>query len=648
MEGFEYEDERFGDVQMLRYRVEGFEELPLRRKALVWCLSEAALWGRDMLWDQHCGVNLRIRRALEAAYERCGEGAFREYVKRVWFANGIHHHYSCAKLVPGFSPAFLRGALLNADAKRLPLRGGESAEEFCAWIERVLFDASALSKRVNQSAGADLVATSACNFYGAGVTQAEAEAFYGRMKEGCGSRPVMYGLNSKLVKVNGQLRERVWRLGGMYSQAISRITHWLAKAADFAENAAQAEVLRCLTDYYRTGDLKKFDEYSIRWVEEKDAQTDFVNGFIETYGDPLGMKGSWEGYVYVEDEEATRRARKLSDNAQWFEDHSPADAQFKKKTCKGVSARAVKAAMLGGDLYPSSAIGINLPNSNWIRAEHGSKSVTISNLTEAYNRAAAGNGFREEFVIDHNTLELMRKYADACDDLHTDLHECLGHGSGRLLPGTDEDALKAYGATIEEARADLFALYYIADNKMLELQLLPDKEAYKAAYYGYMMNGLLTQLARIERGHEIEEAHMRNRALIARRTLERGAKDRTVELVRQDNKTFVRINNYERLRELFGELLREIQRIKSEGDYAAARSLVERYGVKTDRMLHEEILQRYAKLGIAPYKGFINPRYTPVYANGKLADIKIDYGEPYDAQMLRYSQAYATLPFDNE
>lgn len=655
MSGFSYSDERFADLQLLRYRVDGFERLTLRQKRLVYYLSEAALCGRDILWDQNGRWNLRVRRALESVYEnfagdRDGEEfrAFEIYMKRVWFSNGIHHHYSCEKLKPGFSASFLCGTLRDVGAARLPLQAGESVETFCEWLVSVLFDESVMPKRVNQTAGEDLVATSSCNYYGEDVTQAEAEAFYDRKKEGCEGHPLMFGLNSKLVKDGGRLRECVWRVGGMYSPAIEHIVYWLEKAVGVAENVLQADVIQTLVKYYRTGDLRIFDDYCIKWVGDTASFVDFTNGFIETYGDPLGLKGSWEGYVNFKDIAASERAERLSKHAQWFEDRSPVDERFKKKVCKGISARVVKAAMLGGDLYPASAIGINLPNSNWIRAEHGSKSVTIGNLTDAYNKAAHGNGFREEFVIDAVTLDLMNTYADVCDDLHTDLHECLGHGSGQLLPETDGDALKAYGATVEEARADLFALYYIADEKMLELNLLPNREAYKAAYYGYMMNGLLTQLVRIERGKDIEEAHMRNRALIAHWVLVHGEKERVVELVNVMGKTYVRINDYERLRVLFGELLREVQRIKSEGDYVAARDLVEEYGVRIDDRMHCEVLERYEKLKLAPYKGFINPRYIAEYgADGEIADVRVEYGETYAAQMLRYSRDYGFLPFDD-
>lgn len=655
-EMFSYNDEQFADLQMLRYRVDGFDSLSLTQKKLIYYLSEAALSGRDILWDQNGKYNLRIRKTLEAIYTdypgpRDSEDfrAFTVYLKRVWFSNGIHHHYGCDKFKPGFSEAFFREAVGLIAPDRLPLDAGQTAHELCNLLVPILFDPKVMPKRVNQTDGEDLLQTSACNYYGPDVTQAEAEAFYNGMKKADDPCPVMYGMNSRLVKRHGQLEERVWKSGGLYGAAIDRIIFWLKKAADVAENEQQARVLQTLIEFYRTGDLKTFDKYTILWVQETQAQVDFTNGFTETYGDPLGLKASWEGYANFKDLEATARTEKLSANAQWFEDHSPVDSRFKKANCKGVSAKVIKAAILGGDLYPASAIGINLPNSNWVRAEYGSKSVTIGNLTDAYNKAAHGNGFQKEFVIDEETQQLLDRYQDTCDDLHTDLHECLGHGSGQLLPGVDPDALKAYGATIEEARADLFGLYYLADPKLVELGLTPNAEAYKAQYYGYMMNGLLTQMVRIERGKDIEEAHMRNRALIARWTYEQGKAERVVELVVRDGKTYVRINHYERLRQLFGALLREIQRIKSEGDYAAARQLVESYGVKIDPVLHEEILTRYQALHLSPYKGFINPVYTPTYgADHEITDVRVEYGEAYDAQMLRYSRDYSTLPYTNE
>lgn len=657
-ETFSYQDEQFADLQMLRYRVDGFEKLTTAQKTLIYYLSEAALAGRDILWDQNGKYNLRIRKTLETIYtdypgDRNDEEfkAFTVYLKRVWFSNGIHHHYGCEKFKPGFSEDFFRKALEQVPADKLPLDAGQSPDELCNVLTPVLFDPAIMPKRVNQAKGEDLVRTSACHYYGEDVTQAEAETFYNNQKkQGDTQHPVMYGMNSLLIKNSqGRLEEKIWKADGMYGPAIRRIIFWLEKAADVAETPEQEAVIRKLIDFYQTGDLKTFDEYTILWVQETNALVDFTNGFTETYGDPLGLKASWEGYANFKDMEATARTEKLSTNAQWFENHSPVDARFKKNECKGVSAKVIKAAILGGDLYPASAIGINLPNSNWVRAEYGSKSVTIGNLTDAYNKAARGNGFQQEFVIDEETQRLLDKYQDTCDDLHTDLHECLGHGSGKLLPGVDPDALKAYGATIEEARADLFGLYYLADPKLTELGLTPDPEAYKAQYYGYMMNGLLTQMVRIELGKDIEEAHMRNRALIARWTFEQGKPDNVTELASRNGKTYVRINDYGKLRSLFGQLLREIQRIKSEGDYEAARELVERYAVKLDPVLHREILKRYQALHLSPYKGFINPVYTPVRNNqGHITDVTVSYGEAYDAQMLRYSRDYATLPYQNE
>lgn len=572
--------------------------------------------------------------------------AFEVYLKRVWFANGIHHHYSCDKFVPGFTPDYLRSLVESLPADALPLAEGETCTKLCNRLFPVIFDPEVMPKRVNQADGEDLILTSAANYY-EGVTQQEAEDFYAAMKTPGETEPVMYGMNSRLVKKDGVVQEEVWKIGGMYGEALQKIVSWLDKAAEVAENDRQREVIRLLTEFYRTGDLKTFDAYSIVWLKDTDSQVDFVNGFIESYGDPLGIKASWESIVNFKDLEATRRTELISENAQWFEDHSPVAPQFRKEKVKGVSAKVITAAMLGGDLYPSTAIGINLPNSNWIRSVHGSKSVTIGNLTSAYNQAARGNGFRDEFVYSPVEIGLLDKYADITGDLHTDLHECLGHGSGRLLPGVDPDALKAYGSTIEEARADLFGLYYIPDPRMVELGLVPDAEAYKAEYYAYMMNGLMTQLVRIEPGCNVEEAHMRNRQLIARWALEQGAEQKVVELVVRDGKTFVRINDYEQLRSLFGRLLAEVQRIKSEGDYEAARQLVETYAVRIDPALHAEVLERYRQLHLAPYKGFINPVYTPCYdAEGRWTDVKVDYTEGYAAQMLRYSRDYANVTED--
>lgn len=649
---FSYCDERFADLQLLRYRVNGFENLDLRQKKLVYYLSQAALYGRDILWDQNGKFNLKIRKTLETIYtDYSGDRNSKDfqeltvYLKRVWFSNGIHHHYACDKFPALFSESFFKEALLNINPEKLPLKAGETAETLYNEIAPVIFNPAIMAKRVNQADGEDLLLTSACNYYAEGITQKEAEDFYQEMKNReQDPRPVMYGLNSQLVRKNGKIAEEVWKIDGMYGKAIEKIVYWLEKAAEVSENPKQKEVILKLVEFYKTGNLRTFDEYSILWIQEQDGFIDFTNGFIETYGDPLGMKASWEGYVNLKDAEATERTRKLSENAQWFEDHSPVDARFKKDNCQGVSAKVIEAAILGGDLYPASAIGINLPNSNWIRAEHGSKSVTIGNLTHAYNQAAHGNGFKEEFVINREVLELMEKYEDVCDDLHTDLHECLGHGSGKMLPGVDPDSLKAYGATIEEARADLFGLYYLADPKLTELGLTPDSEAYKAQYYGYLMNGLLTQLVRINPGKDIEEAHMRNRALIARWALEMGKEEQVIEMICLNRKTYVQINDYQKLREIFGKQLAEIQRIKSEGDLEAARQLVERYGVKVDPSLHQEILARYNQLNLAPYKGFINPVYTPVVdEQNNITDIRISYGEAYDKQMLRYSKDYATL-----
>lgn len=649
-EVFQYAGERFADIQMLRYQVPGFDELTLRQKTLIYYLSQASLLGRDILWDQNGRFNLRLRRILEAVYTHfSGDrssadfAAFAVYMKRVWFSNGIHHHYGCEKFQPGFTQEFLHQALEQLQAGHIAL-GYSSLEALEQELFPVIFDPSVMPKRVNQAAGEDLLLTSACNYYAPGITQAEAEEFYARRKaEGDQQHPIMYGMNSRLERAaDGSLHENVWRADGMYGAAIRQIVQMLSRAIPYAENERQQSVIRKLIEFYETGNLAVFDAYTILWVEETEGEVDFTNGFTEVYGDPLGLKASWEGYVNYTDHQATRRAQALSRNAQWFEDHSPVDARFKKPLCRGVSAKVINAAILGGDLYPSSAIGINLPNSNWVRAEHGSKSVTIANLTHAYDEAARGNGFRNEFADSAQTVSMMDRYGSVCDDLHTDLHECLGHGSGRLLPGVDPDALKAYGSTIEEARADLFGLYYLADEKLVELGLTPCQEAYKAQYYSYMMNGLLTQMVRIQPGHQIEEAHMRNRALIARWTLEHYPQ--AVRLSEQDGKHYVEILDYPLLRTAFGNLLAEIQRIKSEGDLQAARQMVERYGVQIDAKLHQEVLERYSKLHLAPYKGFINPRYTPVCdSEGRITDVHIDYLETYDEQMLRYSKQYNTL-----
>ena len=644
---FSYADERFADLQMLRYRLNGFEDLSLSQQLYIYCLSKATLMGRDITFDQQGKYNLLIRKTLEAIYTHYqGEkneafAAFEVYLKRVWFSSGIYHHYGCEKFKPGFTEQYFYQLVEDTPVEALPLKKGETKEDLLDQLVPVIFDETVLPKRVNQTDGEDLVQTSACNFY-EGVTQTEVERFYARMKENAGEEAPSFGLNSKLIKRNGEIVELTWSEEGMYGSAIKEIVAWLKRAQKFAENEEQRHVIDLLIKYYHTGDLSDFDRYSIAWVEQHEGMVDFINGFIEVYGDPLGLKGTWEGIVEYKDMEATKRTNTISENAQWFEDHSPVAPQFKKKEVKGVTANVICAAMLGGDEYPASAIGINLPNANWIRQTHGSKSVTIGNLTEAYSKAAQGNGFRDEFVIDPETVELINQYGDITDDLHTDLHECLGHGSGRLLPGTDPDALKAYGNTIEEARADLFGLYYVADPKLVELGLTPNDEAYKAQYYTYLMNGLLTQTIRIKEGDKIEEAHMRNRALIAYWTLEHA--NGAVELVKKEGKTFAQVNDYAALRSLFGELLAEIQRIKSEGDFEAARKLVEQYAVNIDPDLHHEILERYKKLDLAPYKGFINPWMKLEYGeDGNVKAVTLDYTETYAHQMLRYSEEYATL-----
>ena len=644
---FRYTGERFADIQLLRYRLNGFEQLSLSQKRFIFCLAKATLYGRDITFHQFGKYNLLVRRTLEAIVEdltidRDNDDfrALHTYLKRVWFSNGVYHHYGCEKFVPGFSETYFRNILNNVESRRLPLADGESVAHLADTLSKIIFDANYLPKRVNKADGEDLVLTSACNYY-EGVTQKEAEDYYNAMKEGAGDNAPSFGLNTRLVKRDGMLSEEVYSANGLYANAIRHIVSWLEKAIEFAENDKQRDVIATLIDYYRTGDLRTFDDYSIKWVECLDGRVDFINGFIEVYGDPLGLKASWEGIVEYTDLEATRRTRTISDNAQWFEDHSPVDERFRKPVVKGVTANVICAAMLGGDEYPSTAIGINLPNADWIRAQHGSKSVTIGNLTDAYNKAAKGNGFLEEFAIDQRTVDMIRKYGDVCDDLHTDLHECLGHGSGQLLPGVNPDALKSYGSTIEEARADLFGLYYIADKKLVELNLTPDEEAYKSQYYTYIMNGLMSQLVRITPGNKIEEAHMRNRALIANWCLDNG---NAISLVKRDGKTYVQINDYEALRGQFASLLAEVQRIKSEGDYEAGRALVETYGVNINAELHAEVLERYKRLDIAPYKGFLNPRMLPVHnAKGEVVDISLDYSESYDEQMLRYSRQYGTL-----
>ena len=660
-------NERFADIQMLRYELKGFEDLSLNQKLYIFCLAKATLMGRDITFDQQGKYNLRIRKTLETVYlhyegdRECEEfKAFEVYLKRIWFASGIHHHYGCEKFKPGFSEEYFYHLLENIGEELLPIKRGETKEDLMRQLESILFDPEVMPKRVNQTDGEDLVQTSACNFYEE-VTQEEVERFYAKMKNTDNPNPPSYGLNSKLTKRNNEVVELTWKEDGLYGETIREIVSWLLKAQKYAENEGQKHVIDLLVKFYRTGSLEDFDRYSIAWVEQHEGLVDFINGFIEVYGDPLGMKGTWEGIVEYKDLEATKRTQTISQNAQWFEDHSPVDPRFRKPEVKGVTANVICAAMLGGEEYPASAIGINLPNSNWIRQEHGSKSVTIGNLTDAYNKAAQGNGFRDEFVIDEETVALMNQYADITDDLHTDLHECLGHGSGQLLPTTDPDALKAYGNTIEEARADLFGLYYVADHKLVELGLTPNDEAYKAQYYSYLMNGLLTQTIRIKEGDKIEEAHMRNRALIAWWTLEHA--EGAVELVQEEvsyasaedalkdaegniitTRTYMKVNDYEKLRHLFGELLAEIQRIKSEGDYEAARQLVEKYAVNIDPDLHREILARYKKLNLAPYKGFINPKMTLVFdEEGNPIDVNLDYEESYTDQMLRYSDEYGTL-----
>lgn len=655
--GFDYVVDRFADLEILRYQVPGFESLTLKQKQLLYHLSEAALMGRDILFDQNCRYNLPIRRTLEAIYTSYkGDRqtpdflALETYLKRVWFANGIHHHYAEDKFQPGFSAEFLKKAISQLDPALVPVRPGQSIKAFTEEICQVILDPTVLPKRTTQSGDQDLIQASANNYYGEGLTQKEVEDFYASQKnDPTDMTPISYGLNSRLVKENGLIQEKVWKVGGLYSPAIEAIVAELEKAIPFAENKAQKETIETLIDYYRTGDLRTFDAYSILWVEDTASEVDFVNGFIETYGDPLGRKASWESTVNFINKEATKRTKTISDNAQWFEDHSPVDPRFKKEQVKGVSAKVITVTMLGGDCYPSTPIGINLPNADWIRRDHGSKSVTIENITEAYDKAAQGNGFKEEFVWSEEERQLIKRYGFITDNLHTDLHECLGHGSGKLLPGTDPDALKAYSSTIEEARADLFGLYYLADPKMVELGLVPDQEAYKAEYYKYMMNGLMTQLVRIAKGKDVEEAHMRNRQLIARWTYEHGQRDKVVEIVRREGKSYVVINDYRRLRGLFAQLLAEIQRIKSEGDFQAAKQLVENYGVKIDPRLHEEILERYKKLNLAPYKGFVNPvMRLEKNTQGEVTDVTLDYTEGYAAQMLRYSRDYSYLNSYND
>ena len=653
---FNYMVDKFADLEILRYQVPGFESLSLKQKQLLYHLSEAALMGRDILFDQNGRYNLAIRRTLEAIYtdykgdrENPEFKALETYLKRIWFSSGIHHHYALDKFQPEFSAEFFMNCLHQVDASKLPLQKGENVDQLLAKLARVMFDPSVMPKRSVQSGDADLILASSNNYYGGGINQQEVEAFYAQMKQGQDTiAPISYGLNSRLVKENGEVKEQVWKVGGLYGEAIEHIVTELQAAIPFAENDAQKAIIEKLIAYYQTGDLKTFDAYSILWVEDTASEVDFVNGFIETYGDPLGMKASWESTVNFINKEATTRTKIISDNAQWFEDHSPVDARFKKEEVKGVSAKVITVAMLGGDCYPATPIGINLPNADWIRRDHGSKSVTIENITEAYDKAAQGNGFGEEFIWSDTERTLIKQYGFQSDNLHTDLHECLGHGSGKLLPGTDPDALKAYSSTLEEARADLFALYYMADAKITELGLLPNEEAYKAAYYKYIMNGLMTQLVRIELGKDVTEAHMRNRQLIAKWAYEQGKADKVIEIAERDGKHYIVVNDYAKLRELFGKLLAEVQRIKSEGDYAAGKALVENYGVKVDPTLHKEILERYTKLNLAPYKGFVNPQMKEVKnAKGEVTDIVLDYSEGYAEQMLRYSRDYSFLPTYN-
>ncbi|OJV80520.1 MAG: dihydrofolate reductase [Bacteroidia bacterium 44-10] len=651
---FEYKVDRFADIEILRYPVPGFNSLSLQQKELVYYLSQAALEGRDILWDQHNRYNLTIRRVCEGVYENyMGDKSsdnwkhFETYLKRIWMANGIHHHYSEDKILPEFPQEYFVSIVKGVDPGRMPFRDGMAADETLNEILPVMFDPTVMPKRMNQSSGVDIVATSAVNFY-EGVTQKEVEDFYNAMKDPNDNTPVSYGLNSKVVKQDGIVTEQVWKLGGMYDKAIERIIGWLEKAAAVAENDHQKEVINTLISYYRTGDLKTFDDYSVKWVTDTSSRVDFVNGFIENYADPLGMKATWESIVNFKSEEASERTRIISENAQWFEDNSPVDDRFRKEEVKGISAKVITAAMLAGDCYPATPIGINLPNADWIRRDHGSKSVTIDNITFAYDKAAEGNGFNEEFMWSDTEREQAKKYGTLTDNLHTDLHECLGHGSGKLLPGVDGNALKEHGSTLEEARADLFALYYLADPKLVELGLLPDNEAYKTEYYHYIMNGAMTQLTRIQPGKDIEEAHMRNRALISNWVIEKGKADNVVELQQRDSKTYIVINDYDKLRTLFGELLGEVQRIKSEGDYGAGKNLVEKYAVKVNAGLHKEVSTRYEALNIAPYKGFVNPVYKLVTdSKGKVTDVTISYDENYVDQQLRYSRQYSVLPLKN-
>lgn len=655
-QSFSYEVDKFADLQILRYQVPGFESLTLNQKQLLYHLSQAAIMGRDILFDQNCRYNLAVRRTLEAITENykgdrssADYKAMEVYLKRVWFSNGIHHHYGEEKFVPGFSEEFFVSAVKGLDPNAVPVRDGQTVDQFLAELVPVIFDPSVLSKRTVQSGDQDLILASANNYYGGGITQHEVEAFYDKMKDPKDETPISYGLNSRLVKEDGKIVEKVWKVGGLYTQAIEKIVAELQLAVPFAENENQKKVIETLISYYKTGDLKEFDAYAVLWVKDTVSEVDFINGFTETYGDPLGMKASWESTVNFVNKEATKRTIVISNNAQWFEDNSPVDSRFKKKEVKGVSAKVITVAMLGGDCYPATPIGINLPNADWIRKDHGSKSVTIENITEAYDKASQGSGFNEEFVWSDKEREAIKTYGFLTDNLHTDLHECLGHGSGQLLPGVASDALKAYSSTLEETRADLFGLYYIADPKLVELGLVPDAEAYKAEYYKYIMNGLMSQLVRIELGKNVEEAHMRNRQLIAKWAFEQGKADNVIELKKKEGKTYVVVNDYGKLRELFGKLLAEVQRIKSEGDFAAGKKLVEDYAVKVDPELHAEVLKRYAALNLAPYKGFVNPVMKLVKnEKGEVTDVTLDYTEGYTQQMMRYGKEYSFLPTYND
>ena len=648
---FEYSVDRFADIEILRYQVHGFDDLTLQQKELIYYLSEAALEGRDILYDQHNKYNLTIRRTLEAIYENYSGDKTTEdfknletYLKQVWMGSGIHHHYSEDKILPKFSKAYFAELVKSIDSEKMPLTEGESVDKLLETLTPVMFDPTIFPKRINQTAGVDLVKTSAVNFY-EGVTQEEVESFYNKMKDLKDNTPISYGLNSKVVKENGTLTEQVYKIGGMYSAAIQRIVNWLEKAANVAENDKQKQVILSLIDFYQTGDLKKFDDYSVLWVHDLDSQVDFINGFIEVYTDPLGMKGTWESIVNFKYIDATKRTEIISNNAQWFEDHSPIDDRFKKEEVKGVSAKVITVTILGGDCYPGTPIGINLPNADWIRRDHGSKSVTIENITDAYNKASLGNGFIEEFMWSDEEVKFAKEFGSITNNLHTDLHECLGHGSGKLLPGVDGDALKAYGSPIEEARADLFGLYYMADPKIVELGLLPNKEAYKAQYYSYLMNGAISQLTRIQPGKDIEQAHMRNRQLVATWVLDKAKDSKAAEMKVRNGKTYIVINDYDKVRELFGELLAEIQRIKSTGDFEEAKNLIETYAVKVNQPLHKEVLKRYKELNLSPYRGFVNPVYKLVKNdNGEVTDVTISYNESYVDQHLRYSKLYSSLP----